>query len=774
MTARPAPTLSPAQLAVHKSQQASRVTRAHDTLMSLRRELSLSEREGFTTRNAFTNTQGQAIVRMNQTYDGFRVWGGQAIAHVLPDGSTRTLTRGVQSGIRLEGAPTLSAAQARDIALKNLAPMGPMPDAPRIERVVFPTRFAAVDPQTGRTAVERQSFAHPEPAAAYVWAYEVRTRLHNRQDGLKELAYVVDGKTGNVLHVRDELQRQAAPTPAQGNGYGFYRGPVTLDTTEMTDSTGAITYALWDTTRGTLPNPGVEWATQGDGTSWNPTGMQVWYGENDSSGVYTWRDWVFAGNPTNNWGNGELFTDWGNEGGPNGQTAGVDAMSAMATTWDFYKNVFQRDGMDGNGTSIYAQVLMTYTGYQYESAEHASWSSWAKGLDLGAGSYPAHPNRFLSMTDLDVIAHEMAHGVTESTANFVNSAGYEGAGLSEATSDFLAQMVKAYATRGASDPADVIPNTGADWRIAAGPNRGTPLRWMDRPSNDLRSTDAWYDGVKYLDGHYSSGALNRALFFLAQGASATEGAANHSVYLPGGMTGIGNDAAARIWFKAVTERLVDDGTGSLTFMDARTEALAAAEELYGAGSPEAIAVENAFAAVNVGEALGQAPRTQVLFANWRNGDYIEMNHPWDGAHRQYFPKGEAVVPRITVLNNADTRVRWSIGGPSMFNGAEYNIQVGGRLNANGSWTTPNQMSWHSITATSVADPTQFAEGRVFLINMDMDTDTEQDALDMGGIAASWFLSNGLNMNHSVYQAPWVDNDDVATFVDAMRATWPVK
>jgi hypothetical protein len=240
------------------------------------------------------------------------------------------------------------------------------------------------------------------------------------------------------------------------------------------------------------------------------------------------------------------------------------------------------------------------------------------------------------------------------------------------------------------------------------------------------------------------------------------------------MTGIGNDAAARIWFKTVTERLVANGTGSLTFKDARTQALAAAQELYGAGSFQAIAVENAFAAVNVGEGHGQAPRTQVRFPNWRNGDYMEGKIQKNWSNKQIFPKGETVVPRVTVLNTEDTRVTWSVGGPSMFNGSASNVSMGGRINADGSWSTPNRMAWHAITVTSVADPTQFAESRAFLINMDNDADTEQDALDMGAIATSWLLSQGLSYHASTLQAPFVNDDDIAGFVDAMRNAWPVK
>ena len=77
-------------------------------------------------------------------------------------------------------------------------------------------------------------------------------------------------------------------------------------------------------------------------------------------------------------------------------------------------------------------------------------------------------------------------------------------------------------------------------------------------------------------------------------------------------------------------------------------------------------------------------------------------------------------------------------------------------------------------STSRADPLQYAEGRVFLLNMDNDADSEQDALDMGAIAFSYYLTSGLTYFHSVYEAPWVDDADVGAFTDAMKAAWPAR
>lgn len=771
------PLLPKAQVATFRAQQVTRVARAQSHILALRNEFGLDSRSGFTLHSAFTNAQGEAIVRLDQTFDGYRVWGGQALARVFPEGGVQTLTRSVQPAARVEGSPRLSPTRAIQIALKHLDAKGGMKDTPRAERVVFPARFlggiaTALD-TAGHPTIDRKNLVYAHVSAPYVWAYEVKTRLDNPVDGLREMTYVIDGSTGAILRIADAVEHQVAPTPEVGSGTGRYCRTVPVNTTLMLDGT----YALVDSTRGTLPNPYLAGFTP-DGSGWGPTGLQAWYDEHDALGNSTWNTFLFQGNPSNTWGDGQAFEAWGQENGTNGQTAGVDALHAMAVTWDFFKNVFLRDGMDGQGTSAFAEVLMTNSWY----VDNAAWSPWSGGMFIGAGSaaLPApnagyNPNGLRSLADLDIVAHEMTHGVTASTANFVNAAGYEESGLNEATSDFFAQMVKAYATRSTSYPLNMIPPVGADWVIGAGPGNGTPLRWMAHPSRDQRSVDGWYDGIRYMDGHYSMGPINRALYFLANGASPIAGDESHSVYLPAGMTGIGNDAAARIWYKTITEQLVGDGTGSITMLDARDAALACAEDLYGQGSIQSVGVENAFAAVNIGTAHGEAPRTQVVFSNWRNGDYIDASH-YGGlwGNRQAFPKGETMTPRITVLNNPNTSVVWSIGGPSLFNGSDYSVSEGGKINPDGSWTAPNQMGWFALTATSKADPNQFAEGRCFLINMDTDTDTEQDALDMGGIAFSWYLAQGLSLNHSVFQAPWVDDGDVSMFVDAMKSTWPIK
>jgi Zn-dependent metalloprotease len=771
----------------------AQVTQALDQLTANRAQMGLGRRDAFAVVDAFTNGQGETIVHLNHTYAGQRVWGSQAIAHVLLDWSVRPLTGGVQANIALTGAPPVSPAAAVDIVVKRLAPRGPLSDPPEVELVVFPLEHSMfvrleADSTGGPTFQEiRDVMSHLPSGQSTVWAYEVRTGLSRAADGFKEMTYIVEGNTGAVLQAFDRLESLAASppafsAPAVGTGHGFYRGTVSVNTTLLADGT----YLLWDTTRGSTTNASLTngrlgwypyWSSGDAITKWlyKSPGIAVLAGQYDGPlmNPYTIgvNPWPFF-NPTNNWGDGLAWLgDYANPRTPNGQTLAVDAMSALATTFDFYKSVLGYDGWDGKGGSIFAIAGFT-------NMDNAFWAPSYTGIFLGGGSYPANPNGFLPLTDMDIVSHEYGHGITNKVG-FYNGAGFESGGLAEGTSDILAQMVLTWTGRAAADPIGSVPSTGASWEIGRGAGRGTPLRWMDKPSRDGISPDASYGGVGYMDPHFSMGVTNRFFYFLSQGASATPGDPHYSSYLPGGMTGIGNDAALRIWFKTATERLTSMGV----FAAARDASIAAANDLIAAGTIPAgadVAVENAWAAVNVGSAHGAPPRVRVSF--FRDSPYLDSlfllfrNIP-------VVPAGEPVLLPIKVENSADTRVVWTVGGPSHFAGDSYNL-VGGKVDAEGRWTSPLNDLWSSqrfqphlyrMTATSKADPSQFADGLVFAAFIDTDGDGERDALDLAGVAFSWGLGYAVAMSHSVFPASTYVNDwDTACIVQAIRTAWPVK
>jgi len=752
------PVLPPAQFAAIQAQKQIRTAQATAHLRLLRDQLGLDARTDFMPHQTLTNPQGRTVVRSHQTYEGRRVWAGEVITHVEAEGTVKALTQGLKTGVTLaSGDIKLSPQQAQDIALRSLAPKGNLGAPPKIEQVVFPTRFTGgfatrFDSAKGSTVIDRElSVWAKAPAEAYVQAYEVKTLLSNAKDGHKEINFIIDATTGAILRKWNAVQ---GDSPAAGTGKSFYRGDVLLSTAKAADDT----FALRATDKGSLPNPFVY---EQDPTA--PAGLTLYYGIIDWN-TYNYGFIPYQGHASNNWGDGTIMplpydfhagpwdfpylletsadgsTSWFQGSlSPAGETTAVDAHYGLSTTWDFYKNVFGRDGIDDQGTSPFA-VVHAFQGNGL-MLDNAFWAPWYFGMVFGEGSYPAFANGYMkATTELDITGHELTHGVTEYSAGLI----YRGqsGGLNEATSDMMGKMVQAYADGGATGAT--VPNFPAGnldkWKIAhdsAAPGVEA-LRFMYKPSLDGMSTDCWFDGVDLLDVHFSSGAPNRFFYFLCEGASANAASATHSPYLPGGMTGLGNDKASRIWYKALTEYLASDAD----FEGARAASISAAEELHGVGSPEASAVMKAWAAVNVGAAPGQPTPVRVTFPVVHpEGSFIDTNAYPSGilAKVQLYPVKTNVRVQANVANTSNTKLTWSTPYWSTFEGVP---AYAGHINPDGSWTTPAFNFYYellNIKATSQADPNQFAKSQVLLVPADADTDNETDALDMGAAAMGWGL-----------------------------------
>ncbi|MBW8901932.1 MAG: M4 family metallopeptidase, partial [Massilia sp.] len=349
-----------------------------------------------------------------------------------------------------------------------------------------------------------------------------------------------------------------------GVGHSQYNGDVPINTT-LTDGK----YRMIDDSRGTGGTFGAMAITNANhGTS--------------AGSVYV--------NDTNTWGDGKQYVAGGPTTNANGQTAAVNAMWGLMNTYDTLKNVFNWLSLDGHNTATYIAAHVN-TAY-----DNAYYSDACRCMFIGDGA------SFNSLGSIDVIGHEMGHGVTAATSNLTYSG--ESGGLNESSSDINGEAVEAYARGGGK--GDSIPLAGNDWVMGKEISKsGTPLRWMYRPSKDGSSPDAWSNSIKRLDVHYSSGPNNRMFYFLAQGSNADKASDYYSKYLvktPAAMTGIGLDKAFRIWFKANTTKF----TSSTNYADARAKMIEAATELYGKASREAIAVQRAYAAVNVGADVDEA------------------------------------------------------------------------------------------------------------------------------------------------------------------------
>ncbi|MFJ3169808.1 M4 family metallopeptidase [Streptomyces roseus] len=334
----------------------------------------------------------------------------------------------------------------------------------------------------------------------------------------------------------------------------------------------------------------TQWQAIETGTGNTMYSGQVTMGTSQSGSNYTLTDAGRGNHKTydlngGSSGTGSLFTNttdvWGNGAASNRATAGADAHYGAQLTWDYYKNVHGRNGLRNDGVAPYSRV---HYGNAYVNA---FWDDSCFCMTYGDGTSNTHP-----LTSIDVAAHEMTHGLTSVTGNMTYSG--EPGGLNEATSDIMAANVEFYANN-PQDVGDYLVGEKIDIN-----GDGTPLRYMDKPSKDGGSKDAWYSGIGSIDVHYSSGPANHVYYLMSEGSGAKviNGVSYNSPTsdnLP--VTAIGRDAAAKIWFRALTVGYFKSNTN---YAAARTATLQAAADLYGQGSTTYNNVANAWAGINVG------------------------------------------------------------------------------------------------------------------------------------------------------------------------------
>ncbi len=250
-----------------------------------------------------------------------------------------------------------------------------------------------------------------------------------------------------------------------------------------------------------------------------------------------------------------------------------EAYDGLGETHALYLDVFNRASIDGKGLPLGATV---HYGKAYDNA---FWDGQRMVFGDGDGQIFDGFTRSLS-----VIGHELAHGVTQYTANLVYS-GQSGA-LNESVSDVFGALVEQY-----SLGQDV---TEASWLIGEGiftdEVEGNALRSLRSPGtaydDDVLGKDpqpahmSGYVETRDDNGgvHLNSGIPNRA-FYLAAAA-------------------IGGNAwerAGRIWYETLTEEI--RATTDFRGFARATHAVAA--RLFGTGSAEAVAVRSAWQEVGV-------------------------------------------------------------------------------------------------------------------------------------------------------------------------------
>ncbi|MES2128105.1 MAG: M4 family metallopeptidase [Pseudomonadota bacterium] len=539
-------------------------------LAATRDQHGLDNDHNFAIETQHPGVVGTRIARAAHTYKGVKVFQSESV--VVTDNAGNILSESIsdrRSGLgngasnkslraatsSFDTKPALSAQAAIDLVVKMVAPNGVHRATPSAELIIYPivTQQRTAE-AANKTDAQLNAVDLVDVVTGYELAYMVKTRMGSQGKPVYNDS-IVSAKNGAVLAQWNALQTVV------GVGHSQYNGNVPIQTT-----LSGSTYKMLDSTRGVGGTYGGMAITDAAHSSADAPNAGL---------IYT--------NSSNTWGDGTQYINGGSDTNANGQTAAVNALWGLMNTYDAMKNVLGWQSLDGQNTATYIAAHVD------NSYDNAFYDDGCKCMYIGDGS------SFTSLGSIDVIGHEMGHGVTASTSNLTYSG--ESGGLNESSSDINGEMIEAYARNGGT--GTVIP-AGNDWMMGVEISKtGQPLRWMWKPSKDGKSKDAWSSSVGTLNVHYSSGPNNRMFYFLSQGSDASSSSEKYSSYLvksPHNMTGIGNDHAYRIWFRANTTKF----TASTNYADARSKMIAAATDLYGAGSKEVVAVTRAYAAINVG------------------------------------------------------------------------------------------------------------------------------------------------------------------------------
>lgn len=262
------------------------------------------------------------------------------------------------------------------------------------------------------------------------------------------------------------------------------------------------------------------------------------------------------------------------EGEKPGKDATVNrAYAGLGATFELYLKTYQRNSIDGSGLPLNATV------HYSEEYNNAFWNGEQMVFGDGDGEI------FLDFTiPVDVIGHELTHGVTQYTANLTYF-GQPGA-LNESLSDVFGSLIKQY-TLGQSA-------SEADWLIGAGllaPRvTGKALRSMKEPGTAYDDDVLGKDPQPADMDHYVRTGRDNG------GVHINSGIPNRAFYLVADALG-GNawERAGQIWYAVLTGgELAQDAS----FTDFAKLTVAAARAKYGDGD-EHKAVIDAWSTVKV-------------------------------------------------------------------------------------------------------------------------------------------------------------------------------
>lgn len=350
---------------------------------------------------------------------------------------------------------------------------------------------------------------------------------------------------------------------------------------------------------------------------------------------------------------------------PSGDVEVDEAYDGFGATFDLFWDIYKRNSIDGNGLDMIATV---HYDYHYNNA---FWDGTQMVFGDGDGTMF---NRFTIA--IDIMGHELAHGVTEHTANLEYQE--QSGALNESISDVFGSLVKQRTLNQTADQADWLIGAGL---LAEGIN-GVALRSMKAPGT---AYDDWLLGKDPQPDHMSKYVETTSD---NGGVHTNSGIPNKAFYLAAvGIGGKAWEVAGNIWYQTLLDPRLSNTAKFQEFADLTVDN---AGKLY--NSTIKATVAKAWKDVGIKVEVKEVPKARELTAATNKDGRLELfyinaddaiYHNWQvspGGNWSGWSALGGKAKELTVAQNQDGRLQiFCIGIDDAF---YYNIQVV----AGGTWS----------------------------------------------------------------------------------------
>jgi Zn-dependent metalloprotease len=257
-----------------------------------------------------------------------------------------------------------------------------------------------------------------------------------------------------------------------------------------------------------------------------------------------------------------------------------EAYEGSGATYDLYRDVYGHDSLDDKGLPLRSTV------HYLQLYDNAFWNGQQMVYGDGDESLPDAQRLFNRFTiAIDIIGHELTHGITQFTAN-LNYSQQSGA-LNESMSDVFGSLVKQRTMNQTAAQADWLIGQGLLTKNV----RGDALRSLKAPGTAYNDPILGKDPQPAHMRDYNNTLEDEG------GVHINSGIPNHAFYIAAVEIG-GNawEKAGRIWYVTLRDKL----QATSRFQDAAQLTTQVATDLFGAGSLEERAVRNGWAEVGLG------------------------------------------------------------------------------------------------------------------------------------------------------------------------------